>query len=180
MFSPSIKILTISTPSFRCERTACLRAQGPSAIWESPPGESTLLEVAPRSRPAARRRGPMTWPEFMASRNATSIWYVDPKLTADVKPEASIKRALRTAVIVPVSTPVSPMANGLASANDRWAWVSVIPGITNWPLNVCLRISLGSSGQSFSEPANRIRSPLTQTAPSSMICSSTPVNSLIP
>ena len=52
---------------------------------------------------------------------------------ADVNPDASIRLALRTAVIVACSTGVAPMAKGLASANDRWAWVSVMPGITKAP-----------------------------------------------
>jgi hypothetical protein len=60
--------------------------------------------------------------------------YVDPKLTAEVKPDASISLEFRTAVTVAASTLVSPIPNGLASANDKWAWVSVMPGIINFPL----------------------------------------------
>ena len=72
---------------------------------------------------------------------------------ADVNPEDSIRLAFLTAVIVASSTGVAPIAKGLASAKDRCAWVSVMPGMTNRPPTSRTSMPFSAAGASAAGPA---------------------------
>ena len=75
MASPSMKILTMSTRSLRCSRTALRSAHGPSAIWLSAAGRIDVAggcaEVATRRQQA--RAGDASGVDRVAQRNVDLV-----------------------------------------------------------------------------------------------------------
>ena len=103
--------------------------------------------------------------------------WTEPKLTADVKPEPSIKRALSIEWSIASSTGVLSSSVGPLFEYEMWAWLSVMPGMTKRPRTSQRATSSGTSAKRSAGPARRTTRPSIHTAPPSTTSSPVPSNS---